>query len=669
MNELGEETGRHNLEDAVPRWMVAPVYAGEPETTRVTKLLKMVILGSAVLTALLLVGAFSGDNIPAMAKIIGMAWLAILLLGWWMMRQGQIHFVANALTLLFFVAITAITASLGTIRAPVAAVYVFWVILAGMLFHRPGMLVGTAVSSAAIAALIWAENAGWLPQPDYSVGLTQWLNFTVLFMITSAMVYYGNRNIEKALATATDEIEKRKQTEIELHKLTRAVEQSPASIIITDLNGSIQYVNPRFTAVTGYTADEAIGKNPSLLKSGTTPTQVYKDLWRTLVRGGEWRGEFVNRKKDGTLYHESVVISPITNRDGVVSHYLAVREDISERKQSEEALRVSESRHRLLADNARDVIWTMTPRGQITYISPSVEKVRGLTAAEAMAQTVDQIHPPDSQAVALAYFAQLSADLAAGRTAQSFKGQLEYCCKDGSTLWTEVMAHPVVSEGRLLEIIGVTRDISEHKRLVTELQQAKEATEKANQALLVANAELAKIATTDPLTGAWNRRHFLDVAEQMRAQARRYKTNLSLLILDIDHFKPINDQHGHQIGDQVLMELTRLIKSELREADIFARWGGEEFVLLVPHCHAMEAVQMAEKLRLCVAAHPFAAIGSLTISIGAAELQFNESIDSLFKRGDVALYAAKAAGRNTVRLCPSDGPDRNKLDLNHIAVI
>lgn len=649
--------------------MAAPTLASDTETTRVAKLLEMLILVSTLLTLLLLVGAVSGDNVPATAKIIGLAWLGMLLLGWWMMRQGQVQFVALSLTLLFFGVITAITASLGTIRAPVAAVYVFWVILTGMLFHRPGMLLGTAASSVAIGALIWAENAGWLPRPDYSVGLTQWVNFTVLFIITSAMVYYGNRNIEKALATATDEIEKRKQSEIELNKLTRAVEQSPASIIITDLDGSIQYVNPRFTAVTGYAADEAMGKNPSFLKSGSTPVQVYQDLWRTLKGGGEWRGEFVNRRKDGTLYHESVVISPITTPEGIVSHYLAVREDISERKQSEEALRISESRHRLLADNARDVIWTMTPRGQITYISPSVEQVRGLTPAEAMAQTVEQIHPPSSQAIAMAYFAQLSADLAAGRPARSFKGQLEYGCKDGSTLWAEVMAHPVVSDGRLLEIIGVTRDISEHKRLVNELQEAKDATEKANQALLSANAELAKMATTDPLTGAWNRRHFLDVAEQMRAQARRYGTALSLLILDIDHFKPINDQYGHQIGDQVLKEVTKLVKDRLRETDIFARWGGEEFVLLVPHCHAPDAVQMAEKLRMAVAAHSFGTIGSLTISVGAAQLQFNESIDSLFQRCDVALYAAKAAGRNTVRLSSGDGPHGNKPDIHHIAVM
>lgn len=657
------------VKNAILRMAAAPVFPGEKEKTRVAGFLKLVIASSVVLTVALLIGSFLGNNVPNAAKAIGVAWLCALMVGWWLMHRGHVSWVATTLTALFFVVITSVNISLGTVRAPIASVYVFWVILTGMLFHRPGILIATAASSLAILGMILAENAGLLPTPNYSVGITQWVNYTVLFILTSGLVYYGNRMADLALARAEDEIEKRRLTESELHRLTRAVEQSPASIVITDLDGAIEYVNPRFVAVTGYSPDEVLGKNPRFLQSGQTPPATYQALWQRITSGQEWRGEFVNQKKDGTVYHESAVISPITDVHGTTTHYMAVREDITERKRSDEALRISEARHRLLADNARDVIWTMAPNGVITYVSPSVEKVRGFTPGEVLQQTVGQIHPPSSQAQAMAYFSALSADLTAGRPVKSFRGQLEYWCKDGSTIWAEVMAHPVLSDGRLVEMIGVTRDISEHKRLVIELQQAKEAAEQANQALLHANAELAKIATTDPLTGIWNRRHFLNVAENLKAQASRYGLPLSLLLLDIDHFKAINDQHGHQAGDQVLIAMTQLMQPGLREADIFARWGGEEFVVLIPHCKAHEAMQLADKLRATVGSHPFAEIGTVTISLGVAELLPNESINDLFKRVDIALYGAKAAGRNRAQLCAANAGQGAPVDLDRIQTI
>lgn len=644
-----QRNGTAATQSTPSRPMAVPALPGKHTHARTADLLNLAIPSSMLLTVLLLAGSFMGNNIPAVPKVIGIGWLGLLTVGWWMARKGAVQRVAIALAVLLFFVITAVNISLGTIRAPITALYVYWVILTGMFFHRSGIFIATAASSLSIGGLILAENARLLPIPDTSVGVSQWINYTGLLMLTASLVYHSNRLTEKALAQANDEIEKRKQTEMELNKLTRAVDQSPASILITDLDGIIEYVNPRFTAVTGYTLDEVVGKNPRFLQSGQMPESVYQDLWRSLSAGNEWRGELVNRKKDGTLHHESVVISSIKNPDGMESHYLAVREDITERKQAEEALRVSEARHRLVADNARDVIWTMAPDGRITYISPSIEQVRGLTPAQAMQQTIEEIHPPSSQAISLGYFTSLFTDLAAGRPLNSFRGELEYFCNDGSTIWTEVMAHPIVSQGQLVEIIGVTRDISEHKRLVLALQQAKEAAEQANAALQHANAELAKIATTDVLTGIWNRRHFLEMASTLKSQASRHGHPLSLLLLDIDHFKLINDHHGHPTGDQVLIELTRRLKQAVRGTDMLARWGGEEFVLLSPGCGANEAVRLAEKLRALVADLPFADVGRVTISLGAAELQPDETIDSLFKRVDTALYEAKAAGRNTVR--------------------
>jgi len=123
-----------------------------------------------------------------------------------------------------------------------------------------------------------------------------------------------------------------------LRKLYQAVEQSPASVMITDASGYIEYVNPKFTEITGYTIDEVIGKKPNILKSGETSSEEYEKLWKTISSGKEWRGEFHNKKKNGELYWETAVIAPIKDNHGNITHYIAVNEDITERKELEEQL-------------------------------------------------------------------------------------------------------------------------------------------------------------------------------------------------------------------------------------------------------------------------------------------------------------------------------------------
>jgi PAS domain S-box-containing protein len=132
----------------------------------------------------------------------------------------------------------------------------------------------------------------------------------------------------------------RERTARRLRQLSQAVEQSPAAVVITDLSGAIEYVNPQFEAVTGYTRAEALGQNPRLLKSGETPPEEYRALWATLSAGGIWRGEFHNRRKDGTLFWEAAAISAIVDDAGRITHYLAVKEDITARKQREQELKV-----------------------------------------------------------------------------------------------------------------------------------------------------------------------------------------------------------------------------------------------------------------------------------------------------------------------------------------
>ncbi|HMM28563.1 MAG: PAS domain S-box protein [Chloroflexota bacterium] len=150
--------------------------------------------------------------------------------------------------------------------------------------------------------------------------------------------------------------QRERELEAELRKFSRAVEQSPSTVMITDLAGNIEYVNPKFTELTGYTLDEVRGRNPRFLKSGHTPDEEYARMWRTISSGGEWRGVLHNVKKNGERYWESALMAPIKNADGQITHYIALKEDITARKAAEDALRAhAEEMERRVAERTADL--------------------------------------------------------------------------------------------------------------------------------------------------------------------------------------------------------------------------------------------------------------------------------------------------------------------------
>lgn len=189
---------------------------------------------------------------------------------------------------------------------------------------------------------------------------------------------------------------------------------------------------------------------------------------------------------------------------------------------------------------------------------------------------------------------------------------------------------------------------SQVEEFVSTINQQKIEMNKVNQELIAANAKLTKLAFTDQLTGAFNRRHFEEVAAVEFARAKRYQQPVSLLIIDIDHFKTVNDNYGHNIGDKVLIELVELIQNNIRMSDVLVRWGGEEFLIMAPGLSAEEAFQFAEKIRLVAENQCFLDARTLTLSIGVAELDRDEELDHWIKRADKALYKAKESGRNKV---------------------
>ena len=179
--------------------------------------------------------------------------------------------------------------------------------------------------------------------------------------------------------------------------------------------------------------------------------------------------------------------------------------------------------------------------------------------------------------------------------------------------------------------------------------------EKSEQELRLSNRELERQATTDRLTGLWNRHKFEAAAASELERAERYGQPLALVICDIDHFKQINDAYGHHTGDSVLVDLARRIRLRLRHSDGAARWGGEEFALLLPSTKLDDAVALAEQQRALVADLPFATVGHVGASFGVAAMRPGDTLESLVRRTDRALYRAKAMGRNRVEVAAEAG--------------
>lgn len=178
-------------------------------------------------------------------------------------------------------------------------------------------------------------------------------------------------------------------------------------------------------------------------------------------------------------------------------------------------------------------------------------------------------------------------------------------------------------------------------------------------ALQRSNAKLEELATTDALTGAVNRRHFDDNAATAITDSRRRASALSLLLLDVDNFKAVNDRHGHLTGDRVLAELARMVTQSVRPSDSVSRWGGEEFAVLMPDADVRAAELAAERLRTAITGHEFESAGHVTVSVGIAQHLRDERFSEWMARADAALYEAKRRGRDTVVVAGDERPQRD----------
>ncbi len=256
------------------------------------------------------------------------------------------------------------------------------------------------------------------------------------------------------------DVTERRRSEELVRKLSRAVEQSPVSIVITNLTGEIEYVNPRFTQLTGYTFEEVRGKNPRFLNSGETTADEYRRLWSTITRGGEWRGEFHNKKKNGELFWEFASISAIVDEAGRITGFLAVKEDITDRKQAEELLR----RQASLFDQTYDAILAWDWDGPITFWNRGAEQLYGFSRDEALGKSPRALLQTKT-------LDGCGDSLSALQRDSRWEGELEQVTHDGRRIRLESRMVLVREAGRAY-VLEVNRDITDRQLLEEQLRQA-----------------------------------------------------------------------------------------------------------------------------------------------------------------------------------------------------
>jgi len=297
--------------------------------------------------------------------------------------------------------------------------------------------------------------------------------------IETQIVTYNNA---PAYVIGISDISNRKRIEEEIVKLSIALDQSANEIIITRKEGDIEYVNRSFTNITGYLPSEVIGKNPRILKSGTQSQEFYRDLWKTLLKGKQWEGEFHNRKKNGELYWENATITPIKNKDGEIVRYIAIKEDITRRKKAEQSLRESEEKFRSMISNipgvvyrcAYDLDWT------IFFITDAIENVTGYRSDELQnnhsVTFAGIIHPDDRVLVAESVKTGIS-------NFKQFSIEYRILTKQNTVKWVSNSGRPVFDENNtIIWLDGFLFDITERIMVLEELKKAKIAAEEANNA-------------------------------------------------------------------------------------------------------------------------------------------------------------------------------------------
>ena len=358
--------------------------------------------------------------------------------------------------------------------------------------------------------------------------------------------------------------------------------------------------------------------------------RTLEEVGPVAMRDGIWEGESRLLDARGREVPVSQVVLVTRDAEGRMLQLSTIARNLSRQKAVEEALRESETRFRQMAESVNEIFWLSDP-DEILYINPAYERIMGRSrraAYENVDALLDAVHPDDRQRVREEWGGTGSRYRAIDLTFRVIQ-------EDGDTRWVRMRRYPVAdAEGRGGRVAGTVVDITELKRVELELERA--------------NVLLEHQALFDVLTGVANRRQFDILLDREVSRVDRYGGSFALIMFDLDRFKRVNDEHGHAVGDRVLEETARVVEDRLRKSDVLGRWGGEEFMVLMPDTGTEDAVKAAEAMRERVASHHYPGVESVTISLGVAAYHVGDSRTELLWDVDESMYRAKREGRDRV---------------------
>ncbi len=407
--------------------------------------------------------------------------------------------------------------------------------------------------------------------------------------------------------------------EKELFAFKYAMQHSDNTIVITDADKKIIFVNEAFEKSSGYTEQEALGKNPNILKSGRQNEAFYKELNTKLSHGEKWEGQFINKRKDGSLFYEKASIVPVFSHNKLIN-YLAIKLDVSEYIEQNRKLSLAAS----VFENTEEAIIIANEKGLVISVNKAFVDIYGYTLDEIEGKNLSLLH---SHKQNRQFYTEMWNELVHKGL---WRGKIVNRSKAGDeiSVWTTIK-----------KVRNEADEMFNYIALQTDLREIEASQAKADY-----------LAYHDVLTGLYNRVNFEEYLTHALSLAKRTQTELAVLFIDLDRFKIINDTLGHDIGDEVLKVVALRLRKTFRESDFISRWGGDEFVAIVENVSRIEdivtvATKVIETLQKPMEIKEHTLV--VTASVGIARFpEAGEDANSLIKHADSAMYQAKDMGKN-----------------------